>query len=104
VQVFDSKGKYLTEWKGPPFLHPIDIAIASDGVAFVVDVGEDKLQDHSGAFVMRPDGSLIERFGRYGNYDGQFLVAHGVAVGRGGEVYVADFTGRRIQKFVRAGN
>jgi len=50
--------------------------------------------------VTRPDGSLVGRLGRYGNYDGQFLVAHGVAVGKGGEVYVADFTGRRVQKFV----
>lgn len=32
---------------------------------------------------------------------GQFLIAHGVAVGKAGEVYVADFTGKRVQKFIR---
>lgn len=100
VQVFDGEGNYLTQWKGPHFVSPQDIAIGSDGTAFVVDIGDDKLPDRSGVLVMRPDGSLVGRFGRYGNYDGQFLIAHGVAVGKGGEVYVADFTGRRVQKFV----
>lgn len=101
VQVFDSKGNYLTQWKGAHFVNPQDIAIGSDGTAFVVDIGDDKLPDRSGVLVIRPDGSFVGRFGRYGNYDGQFLVAHGVAVGKDGEVYVADFTGRRVQKFVR---
>ena len=50
---------------------------------------------------MRPDGSVLERIGRYGNYDGQFIDAHWIALGRDREVYVADFEGRRVQKFVR---
>jgi DNA-binding beta-propeller fold protein YncE len=82
-------------------VNPQDIAIGADGTVFVTDIGDDRLPaDRSGIYVTRPDGSLAGRIGRYGNYDGQFLVAHGVAVGKGGEVYVADFTGRRVQKFV----
>ena len=100
VQVFDGKGNYL-QWKSPPFVNPQDIAIGTDGAAFVTDIGDFKPPDRSGVYVIRLDGSLVGRIGRYGNYDGQFLVAHGVAVGKGGEVYVADFTGRRVQKFVR---
>ena len=99
VQVFDSQGTHL-QWKSPPFVNPQDIAIGTDGTVFVTDIGNEKLPDRSGVYVLRVDGSLIGRFGRYGNYDGQFLVAHGVAVGKQGEVYVADFTGRRVQKFV----
>ena len=34
-------------------------------------------------------------------YDGQFLGPHWVAIGKDREVYVADFEGRRVQKFVR---
>ena len=101
VQVFDGNGKYLTEWKGPPFVSPQDIKISRDGIAFVAEGGNDKLPDRAGLLVMRSDGSLIERVGRYGNYDGQFQDAHWVAVAKGGAVYVADFTGRRVQKFVR---
>ena len=100
IQVFDRSSNYLTQWTGVHFVSPQDIAIAGDGTAFVADMGDEKLPDRSGVLVFRRDGSLIGRFGRYGNYDGQFLVAHGVAVGKGGEVYVADFTGRRVQKFV----
>jgi DNA-binding beta-propeller fold protein YncE len=99
VQVFDSNGNYL-QWKSPLFANPQDIAIGTDGTVFVTDIGDEKLPDRSGVYVLRRDGSLIGRFGRYGNYDGQFLVAHGIAVGKRGEVYVADFTGRRVQKFV----
>jgi DNA-binding beta-propeller fold protein YncE len=99
VQVFDGKGHSLP-WKSPPFVNPQDIAIGTDGTVFVTDIGDEKLPDRSGVYVLRRDGTLVGRFGRYGNYDGQFLVAHGVAVGKAGEVYVADFTGRRVQKFV----
>ena len=99
VQVFDGNGNYL-QWKSPPLVNPQDIAISRDGTVFVTDIGDDGPTDRSGVYVMRPDGSLVGRIGRYGNYDGQFLVAHGVAAGKGGEVYVADFTGRRVQKFV----
>jgi peptidylamidoglycolate lyase len=101
IQVFDDKGKYIAEWKGPPFVNPQDIKVSTDGTAFVVDTGNEDLPDRSGVLVMRSDGSLIERFGRYGNYDGQFLSVHWIAVANNGDVYVADFTGRRVQKFVR---
>jgi peptidylamidoglycolate lyase len=104
VQVFDSSGNQLP-WKSPPLVNPQDIAIGSDGTTFVTDIGDStgdsKLADRAGVYVLRPDGSLFGRIGRFGNYDGQFIVAHGVAVGKGGEVYVADFAGRRVQKFVR---
>lgn len=101
IQVFNANGLYLEQWKGPPFISPQDIAIAQNGTTFVVDIGDDKLPDRSGLLLMHRDGTLAARIGRYGNYDGQFLVAHGVAVGKNGDVYVADFSGRRVQKFVR---
>jgi peptidylamidoglycolate lyase len=102
IQVFDDKGKYITEWKG--FIMPQDIKVGEDGTAFIVDPGNDQLPDRSGLLIMNKDGSLIERVGRYGNYDGQFLDPHWVALGKHGEVYVADFTGKRVQKFVRSRN
>ena len=82
IQVFDGNGKFLAQWKGPPFVVPMDIAIECDGTAFVVDIGDDGKVDRSGAWILAPDGAVIGHFGRYGNYDGQFLVAHGVAVGK----------------------
>jgi peptidylamidoglycolate lyase len=103
VQVFDRAGKFVTQWTSH-FVEPQDIAIGRDGTAFVTDIGDDRAErDQSGVYVIRPDGSVAGKIGHAGTYDGQFLVAHGVAVGNGGEVYVADFSGRRVQKFVRGG-
>ncbi|MCI0613238.1 peptidyl-alpha-hydroxyglycine alpha-amidating lyase family protein [bacterium] len=65
IQVFDDKGKYITEWKGPPFIMPQDIKIGEDGIALIVDPGNDQLPDRSGLLIMNKDGSLIERVGRY---------------------------------------
>jgi len=102
VQVFDRSGNFLSQWKNALFVEPQDIAIAGDGAAFVTEIGgEGALPDRSGVYVMRTDGSSAGRIGRRGNYDGQFIIAHGVAVGKDGEVYVADFFGRRVQKFLR---
>ena len=43
IQVFDEKGLYLAEWKGPPFVGPQDIKIGRNGTAFVAQSGSDKL-------------------------------------------------------------
>jgi hypothetical protein len=46
---------------------------------------------------------VVARIGRFGNYDGQFEMAHSIAVDVDGSVYVGDITGARVQKFVRSG-
>jgi DNA-binding beta-propeller fold protein YncE len=101
VQIFDRDGQYVAQWTSH-FVNPQDIAIGRDGTAFVTDIGDDRaVRDQSGVLVIRPDGSIAGRIGGRGTYDGQFLIAHGVAVGKDGALYVADFSGRRVQKFVR---
>jgi hypothetical protein len=42
------------------------------------------------------------RIGQFGNYDGQFEMAHTIAIDTSGAVYVGDITGKRIQKFKAA--
>lgn len=102
VQVFDQAGHFLAQWKGGAIGRPYGIAIAPNGTALVADGGEqpDSPPDRSGVDVLKLDGTMIERFGRWGNYDGQFRMAHDVAVAQDGAVYVADITGGRVQKFV----
>ena len=47
-------------------------------------------------------GSILDTWGSFGSYDGQFYWAHDIAAGRNGEVYVTDVhQGMRVQKFVR---
>jgi peptidylamidoglycolate lyase len=101
VQVFDARGAYLTEWKGPPFGSPQAIAAGPDGAAYVADSGSVKLPDPCGIVVLGRDGAVTGHAGRYGYYDGQFADIHGVAVAKNGDLYVADFAGKRVQKFVR---
>ena len=44
-------------------------------------------------------GHVVQSFGRFGNYDGQFEMGHDIAIDRAGNLYVVDITGRRVQKF-----
>ncbi len=81
---------------------PQNIKIDEDGMAFIVDTGNDQPPDRCGLWILNNDESVIEHVGRYGNYDGQFLDPHWVAIAKSGEIYVADFTGKRVQKFVRS--
>lgn len=105
VEIFDPDGGYVGQWKGPEFGRPYDVAIGSDGTAFLADGGDQPTSppDRSGVIAVRTDGSVFERFGRFGNYDGQFAIAHDIAVAPDGSVYVGDILGRRVQKFVRDG-
>jgi peptidylamidoglycolate lyase len=101
IQCFDADGRFLFEWKGPPFVSPQDVKIGSSGRVYVVQSGDEPPPDEAGVVVLDSEGSMLERVGRYGNYDGQFVDPHWVAVDSDDNIYVADFTGRRVQKFVR---
>lgn len=103
VQVFDATGRFLDEWKSDTIGRPYAIAIASDGSAVIVDGGDQPLipPDRSGAVHLDSTGTVLSRFGRFGNYNGQFRLAHDVAVDSQGVVYIADAWGQRVQKFVR---
>jgi peptidylamidoglycolate lyase len=102
VQVFDTTGRFVADWHGPRLGRPYGVSIAPDGSVFTVDGGDQPKEppDRGGATHLRADGTVLERFGQFGNYDGQFRLAHDVAVAAGGAVYVVDAWGQRVQKFV----
>lgn len=102
VQVFSSTGRFIREWKGIELGRPYSVAIAADNRAVVVDGGDQPKRgpDRSGAALVDLLGRILSRFGRFGNQDGQFRLAHDVAVDRSGNVYVVDAWGQRVQKFV----
>jgi peptidylamidoglycolate lyase len=105
VQVFDGNGKFLAQWKSAGIGRPYDVGIGPDGTVFIADGGDQPAAppDRSALVVAHHDGTVIERVGRWGNYDGQLEIAHDIAVGPDGAVYLGDITGRRIQKFVSGG-
>lgn len=102
VQVFDSDGHFLAQWQGPDLGRPYAIAAAADGRIFIADGGDQPSEppDRSGVAVVDREGKFLTRFGRFGNYDGQFQIAHDIAIGSDGAVYVVDALGQRVQKFV----
>lgn len=102
IQVFDSAGHYLSQWAGKQLGRPYAIAIDKSGTAYIADGGDqpDGPPDRSAWVLGRLDGTPLVRVGRFGNYDGQFEMAHSIAVDGKGAVYVGDITGARVQKFV----
>lgn len=102
VQIFDADGKHITTWQGTEYGRPFDVAVGVDGTVFIADGGDlpKEPPDRSAVIVVRPDGKVLERFGRFGVYDGQLYRAHDIAVGKDGAVFVGDANGR-VQKFVR---
>jgi peptidylamidoglycolate lyase len=105
VQVFEAEGRFVSEWKGAALGRPYDIAIGSGGNAFVADGGDQSpaSPSRSGIAVVSPEGKVLERFGGFGTDEGQFSMAHDIAVAKDGSVYVGDTSAKRVQKFVRKG-
>lgn len=102
VQVFDATGHFLRQWKGLELGRPYAIALGGSGKIFLADGGDQPSvpPDRSALVVLRANGTPEGRIGRFGNYDGQFKMAHSIAVDHDGAVYVGDISGGRVQKFV----
>jgi peptidylamidoglycolate lyase len=103
IQVFDSLGHFLAEWKGQALGRPWAVRAGVDGYVYVVDGGDQPTTPPDRARVLKlaPTGRLIDSFGTFGNYDGQFVWPHAIAVAEDGTVYVGDVSaGMRVQKFV----
>jgi DNA-binding beta-propeller fold protein YncE len=89
---------------GPePLVSPVDVAVHPDGNVWVVDSGSSRFQ------IFAPDGAFLEAWGTPGDGDGEFNFqvdpndpSHGigsVAFDNEGNIYVADTSNHRIQKF-----
>ena len=93
VQVFDGEGKFLEQWKesGAPY----GLFLAGDRL-FVADGRANWVR------VLGPDGKPLGRFGEKGTAAGQFQMPHMLCVDSRGDVYVAEVTNKRVQKFTAA--
>ena len=104
LQIFDAKGKFLDQWKGPQIGRPYGVEVSTEGHIFIIDGGESsaKQSDRGGKAVeLDAEGHVLDTFGSYGSEPGQFRMGHDIAVGSDGAVYVAEGAGKRVQKFVR---
>jgi peptidylamidoglycolate lyase len=102
IQVFDDTGKFLDEWSRSLVGRPFGVSVGADGYVYVVDGGDqpDTFPDRARVIKLNFAGKIVDSFGRFGNYDGQFNRPHDLAVAKGGAVYVVDLRGTRVQKFI----
>lgn len=80
---------FLFEWDRP---HAFSIAVGADGYVYVAD-------DLASVSKCTAEGANLTRWGSGGSGDGLFNGISGVAVDGIGNVYVADVSNHRIQKF-----
>jgi DNA-binding beta-propeller fold protein YncE len=106
VQVFDTTGRFLAQWRsdalGKPFaLVPGPAGTRWAGVWLVADGGRAEYANapnaRSGVAVVGHDGTVRARFAELGRDALAPLRPHALAVGPDGAVYVA---GLRLAKFV----
>ena len=103
VQIFNAQGRFRSQWKSPAMGRPYALTLLPGGLAAVVDGGEqpERGADRSGIAIISQDGKVVERFSRFGNYDGQLQQGHDIASDTHGDIYVVDIGGERVQKFPR---
>ena len=103
IQVFDPRGKFLAQWKGPHIGRPYGVDVGPDGHIYTVDGGDPSADPAERGKVVEldADGRVLDTFGSPGKGPGQFQLGHDIAVARDGAVYVAEGSGKRVQKFVR---
>jgi len=101
IQIFDPTGKFLAEWKSQKLGRPYAIAFGTDNSVYVVDGGDQIFPFRSKVIKLTAQGDSLTHFGRWGNYDGQFLLAHDIAIDSKGAIYVVDAWGQRVQKFIQ---
>lgn len=92
VQVFDANGRFLAQWKHAG--RPIGLSLGPDGHVYVADANRQKILKVSS------EGKILGEFGNRGNDPGQFAGVHHIRIGSDGELYVAELSARRFQKFI----
>ncbi len=94
IQIFTSKGEYLTEWGG--FLQPCTIYMDAEENAYIAEL-------RSRVSILNIDGEVLARWGgEKSKAPGQFSAPHCAWLDSFGDLYVGEvLEGQRIQKFVR---
>lgn len=105
IQIFDHRGKPITVWNHKDIGRPYGIEVGIDQKIYVVDGGDylngnrEKLT--SQVLVLNKKGEILERFGSWGNGEGQLKIPHDIAVDNKGTIYVAELLNKRLQSFDR---
>ncbi len=92
IRKFSPEGKLLlTLDEG--FKSPDDLVFGKDGSIYVADAGNGRIVKMSAA------GAVIKTWGKKGKGNGEFTLAHGLAIDSNDRIYVADRGANRVQVF-----
>lgn len=103
IQVFSPEGGRVALWSrngvggSDGWKNPESIASLGDGSLVVEDWGNHRVD------IVLPGGKVVRSFGRFGKGPGEFTNSAGIAVDKHQNIYVADYSLRRIQEFDRDG-
>src|SRR6188768_2890751 len=102
IQVFDTKGNYLTKWgtygEENGQIHKASaLSIVPSGKIYLSDQFNYRIQEFTA------NGTFVTTWGTNGEADGQFLHPHVPAVDSEGNVYVSDRDLANVQKFTGDG-
>src|SRR4026208_2263342 len=102
IQVFDTKGNYLTKWgtygEENGQIHKASaLSIVPSGKIYLSDQFNYRIQEFTA------NGTFVTTWGTKGEADGQFLHPHVPAVDSEGNVYVSDRDLANVQKFTGDG-
>ncbi|HEX5762689.1 MAG TPA: S8 family serine peptidase [Solirubrobacterales bacterium] len=109
IQKLTSNGKYVFQVgeKGVEdgqFEAPSGIVINPSGGLLVADTGNDRVQEWKyPPLIPKVPPSPLSTFGKTGAANGEFKEPYGAATDSKGNVWIADYTNNRIQKFDSAG-
>jgi hypothetical protein len=103
IQVFNSQGKFLSQWED--VLRPTDICMDDEGIVYIPELC-------LRVSIFTPEGKLLSRWGGGGADQDKslFLAPHAIAVDSRGDLYVGDVSWahnkidrgpRTVQKFTR---
>ena len=91
------------EFAGTGFRNPVDFALDSDGVAYVLNRSYENRPDGVRITVCTLDEEYVTEFGTYGEEDGNFIWPSGIALDREERLYVTDEWLNRVSIFTRDG-
>ena len=104
LQIFDSTGQFIAEWKDRSLGRPWAVRISPAGNVYLVDGGDQAAfwPDRARVLKLDREGNILAAFGSYGEAPGQFVWPHTIALGPNEELYIGEVaTGMRLQKFIR---
>ena len=90
---FTLDGTYVDKFGNDHLSHPVVLTTDLHGFILVCENG------YCHVSVFDKNGVFIHHFGSYGSAQGQFSAPRGIAVSPNNEVYVADYSNKRVKIF-----